>query len=184
GRVVGLRGAGGETPLMHAVLYGDLESVRMLLDRGADPNARSDSGATALLWAVNDLDKTRLLLEYGADVNARSDNDRTAIVVAAGRHGATPVIRLLLDYGATPLDKAAGTHTLFESLFSAADADVFRTLVAAGADAGQAGVGTILYALSNGCDACAEQIASKMDRAKLDEGLIFAAPPIGDARAM
>src|SRR5262249_33986894 len=86
GRGAGLRGANGETPLMHAVLYGDLESVRMLLDRGADPNARSDSGATALLWAVNDLDKTRLLLEYGADVNARSDNDRTAIVVAAGRH--------------------------------------------------------------------------------------------------
>ncbi|HSF24173.1 MAG TPA: ankyrin repeat domain-containing protein, partial [Blastocatellia bacterium] len=54
-----LRGPGGTTPLMQAALYGDIQSVRLLLDAGADPNLRNESGATALMWAVNDLEKTR-----------------------------------------------------------------------------------------------------------------------------
>ncbi len=48
-------GSGGVTPLMYAALYGDALSARLLLDMGADPNARNDAGATALMWAVDDL---------------------------------------------------------------------------------------------------------------------------------
>src|ERR1051326_108819 len=59
-----LRGAGGSTPLMYAALYGDVDSVRLLLERGADPNIHNDAGATALMWAVDDLSKTRLLLDH------------------------------------------------------------------------------------------------------------------------
>src|SRR5262249_43516711 len=47
-------GAGGVTPLMAAALDGDDEAVRELLDRGADPNATNDAGATALMWAAAD----------------------------------------------------------------------------------------------------------------------------------
>src|SRR5436189_244371 len=49
--VVNLRGLGGSTPLMYAALYGDLKSMRVLLDAGADPNAKNYAGATALMWA-------------------------------------------------------------------------------------------------------------------------------------
>ncbi len=51
-KAINLNGPGGSTPLMYAALYGDLESVRILLERGADPNLRNDSGTTALMWAV------------------------------------------------------------------------------------------------------------------------------------
>src|SRR5215813_11713867 len=68
------RGVGGSTPLMFAALYGDASAIQMLLDSGADPNARNDAGATALLWAIDDVEKTRLLLSHGADPNVRSDD--------------------------------------------------------------------------------------------------------------
>jgi hypothetical protein len=81
------KGIGGSTPLMYATLYGDVASVRLLLERGADPNVRNDSGATALMWAIADVRKTRLLLERGADVNVRSNDGRTPLLIAAGRTG-------------------------------------------------------------------------------------------------
>src|SRR5687768_10406679 len=43
---------GGATPLMHAAAHGSLDTMRLLLDKGADVNARNTGGATALMWAV------------------------------------------------------------------------------------------------------------------------------------
>jgi len=69
---------------MAAVLYSSIDGVRLLLERGADPNATNKAGATALMWAVPDLAKSRLLIASGADVNARSKNaQRTPLLVAA-----------------------------------------------------------------------------------------------------
>ena len=48
------------------------DTLRGLIERGADVNAVNDEGATALMWALPDLEKTKLLVEAGADVNARS----------------------------------------------------------------------------------------------------------------
>ena len=57
-RIASLKGPGGSTPLMYAVLYGDADAVRLLLDNGADPNLRNEAGASALMWAVDNLEKT------------------------------------------------------------------------------------------------------------------------------
>ena len=40
------RDAKGATALMYAVLYGDVEYVNLLLDKGADPNASTISVST------------------------------------------------------------------------------------------------------------------------------------------
>src|SRR6266851_2877293 len=40
-KVGNLKGAGGTTPLMQAALYGDADSVRLLLEQRADPNIRN-----------------------------------------------------------------------------------------------------------------------------------------------
>src|SRR5690348_16862374 len=48
------------TPLMYAAAYGSLDSMRALLDAGADVNAKNAFDATPLLWSANNLDKVRL----------------------------------------------------------------------------------------------------------------------------
>jgi ankyrin repeat protein len=58
------------TPLMTAVTSEDAlpETVRLLLERGADPNARTPEGESALDWAIykGDRAKIALLERYGA----------------------------------------------------------------------------------------------------------------------
>ena len=66
------RDARGNSPLMYAAALGSLESMRLLLDAGADPNAANDFAATPLMWCAGDAAKVRLLLSKGAKVNARS----------------------------------------------------------------------------------------------------------------
>jgi hypothetical protein len=41
----------GTTPLMMAVRGGKLDTVDLLISRGANPNVRNDAGASALDWA-------------------------------------------------------------------------------------------------------------------------------------
>ena len=68
---------------MYATLYADIETMKALLESGADAKAADDSGATALMWAMPSLEKTSLLIERGADVNARSADGRTPLLIAS-----------------------------------------------------------------------------------------------------
>ena len=91
----------GHTPLMRAALDGDTESVRELINQGADINRRDDSGRTALMFAVvnRHYETMKVLLEHGADVNARSKQGGTALMGAA-MDGELSMVQALLDKGA------------------------------------------------------------------------------------
>ena len=52
----------GATPLLHAAGFGNLATMKLLLEHGADPNAGNKRRSTPLLWALHDEDKVRLLL--------------------------------------------------------------------------------------------------------------------------
>ena len=68
-------GTPGDFRLVDAARSRDLQTVRSLLSRHADVDARAHDGATALLWAAhwNDLDIADLLIRAGANANAAND---------------------------------------------------------------------------------------------------------------
>ncbi len=70
-----------------------------MLDSGADPNGRNQSGATPVILAAYNLEG-RLLVEKGADVNAQAKDGTTALWVAAGAPGNERTVRYLLAKGA------------------------------------------------------------------------------------
>lgn len=181
--------ASGETPprptppLMTAVLHGDRAEVRRLLDGRADVNDRNDAGATALMWAVDDLEMSRLLVDRGADVNARSDDQRTPLIIAAGRHGAAPVVKLLLEHRADANAKAPGqgdkTSPLLEASL-AGEAETIRLLLAAGADLKDVGFVALAFAIHADCKACVDLMAPKLDAKAFSIATLVLIPPIDD----
>src|SRR5260370_23465595 len=69
--------ARGLTPLMYAAAVGSADAMKMLIEKGADVNAKNAFDSTALMWSVTDLNKVRLLVDRGADVNATSKQGHT-----------------------------------------------------------------------------------------------------------
>jgi ankyrin repeat protein len=72
-------------PLHAAAAGGRIESVRLLLQAGADPNARQHAGYTALMTAAfsNRRDLVEVFIAFNADVSLRNDEGKTAADVAA-----------------------------------------------------------------------------------------------------
>jgi ankyrin repeat protein len=92
----------GETPLMTAIDNGHLEAARVLLEHGADVNAKdTNGGQTALMWAAANKSPAlvRLLLDHRADVRPRSKGGFTALLFAA-QQGDVESGRSLLQAGA------------------------------------------------------------------------------------
>jgi len=87
--------------LVDAVFLSDIDDVRALLDRGADPDARDEEHRTLLMTATMDghRDIVRLLLENGADPNLRDADQWTPLDVAVYRK-ALDMVWLLVHYGA------------------------------------------------------------------------------------
>jgi ankyrin repeat protein len=113
---------------MRAALYADVETMRVLVESGADAQARGRDGTAPLLRTTHDLDKMRFLLERGAPV------DDFALVAAASVPGSRGALELLLAHGGkgrtavpayTPLMAAAGNG----------DLEAVQCLLAHGADA-------------------------------------------------
>jgi ankyrin repeat protein len=71
-------------PIHSAAASRQNETVRVLLDAGADPNARQENGFVALHAAAQhgDRELAELLLERGADPSAATDDGRTAESIA------------------------------------------------------------------------------------------------------
>ncbi len=111
----------GQTALMLAARIGSLDVAKLLVERGADVNAKEAwRGQTALMWAVdnNFPELTQYLIDNGADVNVRAsandwDSQITAepraqyrpvggltVLLYAARSGCTRCVRSLLAAGA------------------------------------------------------------------------------------
>jgi ankyrin repeat protein len=108
----------GQTPFLRAALSADVTVMRLLLDRGADPNIATFSGTTALMaaagvnWAVGQtyteskeasMEAVKLCLEKGADVNAANSMGITAVIGAANR-GSDDILEFLVKQKGARLD--------------------------------------------------------------------------------
>ena len=124
--------------LIVAVDLGHLENVKLLLSRGADINASTYEGVTALMYASNNgnLEILSYLIENGAELNRQPINGISALMAAAQgnyfdaaelliTHGANPDIRDI--YGVTAVHYAAA-YNFYEMtdmlIFYGADPEV------------------------------------------------------------
>jgi ankyrin repeat protein len=82
---------------------GTLEVARALIERGADVNALSGTGVTALMLAAahNIAPMVGLLVQSGADVARKSADGKTALEIAQenGNHTVVSTLRLLEQSG-------------------------------------------------------------------------------------
>jgi ankyrin len=111
---------GGMTPLLYASRDGRMETVRMLLEAGADINMRDANDITPLIAAItnNHPDVARALIERGADIKAvdwygrtplwaavetrNMDKDNATFENSIDRAPFLGLIQLLLERGADP----------------------------------------------------------------------------------
>lgn len=120
----------GATSFIRAARSADIESMRLLISKGADAKLANKDGLNALMVAAGvdwgdkikgseaeALEAVKLCLELGLDVNAMDDKGDTALHGATFR-GANSIVQLLAEKGAkldarnkqdfTPLDIALG----------------------------------------------------------------------------
>jgi uncharacterized protein len=104
----------GQTPFLTAALAGDVTVMKLLLEKGADPNIHTYEGTSPLMaaagvnWVVAQtwtegpdqlLEAVKLCHELGMDVNQANSMGITALMGAANR-GSDEIIRYLVDEGA------------------------------------------------------------------------------------
>jgi len=87
-------------PLHSAVSSRQLEIARLLIEHGAEVNARQQGGVTALhgTAAHGQIELAKLLLSHGADVNAKMDDGSTALDLAV-KNNQTEMADLLRKHG-------------------------------------------------------------------------------------
>lgn len=103
-------GGGAEPPLQAAIgasRESGTEPVRLLLEVGANPNARDESGRPAFFTAGGaNIEVMQLLLARGADVQLRGKHGESAVVLPAQTRN-WRVLELLLQRGAPWRDQHA-----------------------------------------------------------------------------
>src|SRR5262245_56491030 len=131
----------GSTPLLVATVRGHVPLALFLLEHGADPNVM-DAGFTPLFWAAGTWENGLSNPVYGFvdPVGGIPDRDaKLRLVSALLAHGANPNLQMTArppGYGGTGTggyNDAVGA-TAFVVAANAADVEMMRVLLAAGAD--------------------------------------------------
>ena len=143
---------GGSTPLLFAARHGDIETARVLIEAGADPNDTAAAGTSALVVAAHSGHGPLgiFLLEQGADPNATDAGyaalhaavlrSQVELVDALLAHGAD--VNAILEHG-TPGRRFSADYSLRYQLIGAnafwlaaryGEVDIMRLLASQGAN--------------------------------------------------
>jgi len=134
----------GWTPLTSAIFNrAGKEMIKLLLDRGADVNAKDGHGYTPLLTICTKkpdipeiVEIVQLILDAGADINAHGQGETTPLHAACSR-GFYPTVKALLAAGAdpNPQDEMCCTPIMAASRCAGKDIGrIIQLLVESGAD--------------------------------------------------
>lgn len=95
---------GRTTPLMMAVLGDRLETAQTLLDHGANPLARDDTGQLPIHYLAfaegSQLKVVELLVKRGNNVNAADNEGETVLMKALHKRVDVSILRSLIAHGA------------------------------------------------------------------------------------
>ena len=146
----------GRTILMYAAMYSQsAETIKALIDAGADVNVKNKRGNTALMYAagVNDNSEVvKALLDVGADVDVKDDHyGNTALMYAAMYSGDdtlqdlrngfvdmvknSEIVRALIEAGAdVNVKNNRGNTALMYEAMSRKNPEIVKVLLEAGAE--------------------------------------------------
>jgi len=126
------------TPLMIAADEGKENLAKLLVEYGADVNAKDLGGDTALMWAANGghLNVVEFLVEHGANVNAASPhyaNAGSTALIYASERGHVTMVKYLIKHGANINAKNKNGDTALSIAEKNGHTEVTRILSEAGA---------------------------------------------------
>lgn len=91
----------GNTALMSACFFNELEMAILLMERGANVNLKNNAGETALFEAAeNSLEMVELLVDRGADIHMKDDDGYTALTHAVSRNQ-LDIVKFMVSQGAS-----------------------------------------------------------------------------------
>ena len=127
------------TPLMVAANYSFPDIVRYLIEKGANINATSKSGMTALMLAMNpNSEHTQLcvtkLVEAKADLNLQSHGGNTALMEAAHKGMLRQVLTLIMAGADVNIQNKYGETALMVASMKDGEPVVVHALLTGGAD--------------------------------------------------
>ena len=114
------------TPLDLAILNEHIKTAKLLIDNGADLNAKYNYGYTPL-HTINNIDIIQLLIDKGTDVNAKNNTGNTPLHYAKN----LKIAKLLIDNGA---DVNAKNNTGNTPLHYTQTLEIAKLLIDNGAD--------------------------------------------------
>lgn len=147
------------------VRAGELEAISAAISAGADVNATTADGTTALQWAVHadQAESVALLLAAGADANLRNRYGVGAAALAA-ENGNGLILKMLLEAGVDANQALPGGETLLMTAARTGDAESVRALLISGANPNHReetrGQTALMWAAANNNAAAIELLAA------------------------
>ena len=135
--------ADGYTPLMYAAMFNTAEAVRLLIENGADVNAKDFQRQTALSLIVSkegwprNPDVIPEIVKGGADVNDYYDGDSTLLMIAArdcGFYDQGEIVAELINAGADVNAVRRDRKNALMLAYESGNFGTLRVLLASGAD--------------------------------------------------
>jgi ankyrin repeat protein len=175
---------------LDAARRGDLDTLRLCLEKGADPHVKDGFGRSALLSATmqgRNLEMIKFLQARGLPVDEPDNQSRAPLAYAAG-NGDLEIVSYLLDQGAKVERKDwQGQTALFNAAVTGANGVVERLLAAGAAidtrdnfgdtpligacDKGNDATARILY--ERGADPALKDQEGRTARERAREGAVF-----------